>query len=307
MPALVDSPDGRRYGHAMRVESSEGPSRLRLIAELIRLPSQTGTLLLMLPTLWALVLASHGHPDPALVAIFAAGSFLMRSAGVILNDAADRRLDRQVERTRMRPLASGRLTLGTALTVLLLLLALAGSLLLLVDRLALLLSPVAVLLAAAYPFAKRILPLPQAVLGMAFGWGVVMAWAAARGTLEPQAWLLFAGTVAWAVAYDTIYALQDRAEDQRAGIKSSAILFGDRTWLAVAVSFGLMVLCLGTAGWLSGIGPVFYAVLAAGCGFASQQVMILRGPVSPDLAFSMFRQHTWIGTAILAGFWAGFL
>jgi 4-hydroxybenzoate polyprenyltransferase len=291
----------------MPLESSTTPSRLRLIAELIRLPSQTGTLLLMQPTLWALVLASHGRPDPALVAIFVMGSFLMRSAGVILNDAADRRLDSQVERTRTRPLASGRLALGTAMTVLLVLLALAGSLLLLVDRLAIFLSPIAVLLAAAYPFAKRILALPQAVLGMAFGWGVVMAWAAARGILEPQAWLLFVGTVAWAIAYDTIYALQDRADDQRAGIKSSAILFGHRTWLAVAISFGVMVLCLGAAGWLSGIGPVFYAVLAASCGFVSQQVRTLRGDVSPPLAFSMFRQHTWIGWAILAGLWAGFI
>jgi 4-hydroxybenzoate polyprenyltransferase len=283
------------------------PSRLSLIAELIRLPNQTGTLLLMMPTWWALVLASHGRPDPILIVIFSLGSFLMRSAGVILNDAADRRLDREVERTRMRPLASGRLPMGTALAVLLVLLAIAGNLLLLLDRLALFLSPVAVLLAAAYPFAKRILPLPQAVLGVAFGWGVVMAWAAARGALEPQAWLLFAATIAWAVAYDTIYALQDQADDRRAGIKSSAILFGQWTWLAVAVSFGLMVVCLGLAGWLSGIGVVFYGVLAASCGFVSQQIKTLRGPVSSSLAFSMFRQHTWIGAAILAAFWIGFL
>lgn len=291
----------------MAVESPDIASRLRLIAELVRLPSQTGTLLLMLPTLWALVLASRGRPDPLLLAIFAAGAFLMRSAGVILNDAADRRLDRQVERTRTRPLASGRLPLGTAFAALLALLAVAGGLLLLLDRLAVLLSPVALLLAAAYPFAKRALPIPQAVLGAAFGWGAIMAWAAARGTLELQAWLLFGGTVSWAVAYDTIYALQDREDDQRVGIRSSAILFGRQTWLAVAISFGVTVLCLGAAGWLSGIGPVFYGVLAASCGFVSQQVRRLRGTVAPPLAFSMFRQHVWIGTSILAGFWAGFL
>jgi 4-hydroxybenzoate polyprenyltransferase len=291
----------------MPVEFSHIPSRLRLIAELIRLPNQTGTLLLMLPTLWALVLASHGRPDPRLLAIFAAGSFLMRSAGVILNDAADRRLDRQVERTRTRPLASGRLSLGTAFAVLLVLLAIAAGLLLLLDRLALFLSPVALLLAAGYPFAKRILPLPQAVLGVAFGWGVVMAWAAARGSLELQTWLLFGGTVAWAVAYDTIYAVQDLADDRRSGIKSSAILFGQRIWLAVAVSVGLMMLCLGAAGWLSGIGPVYYGVLAASCGFVGQQVRTLRGHVSPLAASSMFRQHAWIGGAILAACWLGFL
>ncbi len=309
---LVDRFGPRSYGHVMSADSrgtSEPlpePSSLRLIADLIRLPSQTGTLLLMLPTLWALTLASRGRPDPVLVIIFSLGSFLMRSAGVILNDAADRRLDRKVERTRTRPLASGRLPMGTALAVLLMLLAIAGSLVLLLDRLVLLLSPVAVLLAAVYPFAKRVLPLPQAVLGVAFGWGVIMAWAAARGTLDLQAWLLFAATIAWAVAYDTVYALQDRTDDQRVGIKSSAILFGRWTWLAVAVSFGFMTLCLGIVGWLSGIGPVYYGALAASCGFVSQQVRALRGPVSSSLAFSMFRQHTWIGWMILAGLWAGF-
>lgn len=291
----------------MPVETSASPSRIRLVAELIRLPNQTGTLLLMLPTLWALVLASHGRPDPGLLIVFAVGSFLMRSAGVILNDAADRRLDSQVERTRTRPLASGQLSLWTAIAVLIVLLVMAGSLLLLLDRLALLLSPVALLLAAGYPFAKRVLPMPQAVLGVAFGWGVVMAWAAARGTLDAQAGLLFLGTVAWAVAYDTIYALQDLADDRRLGIKSSAILFGQWTWLAVGVSYGFMMLCLGAAGWLTGTGPVYYGVLAASCGFVSRQVVALRGSVPPLLAFSMFRQHTWIGGAILAGCWLGFL
>jgi 4-hydroxybenzoate polyprenyltransferase len=282
-------------------------SRLRLVAQLIRLPNQTGTLLLMLPTLWALVLATRGRPDPTLLAVFAAGAFLMRSAGVILNDAADRQFDRQVDRTRTRPLASGDLSVPEALTVLLILLAAAGGLVLTLDRLAVLLSPVALMLAALYPFSKRILPLPQAVLGVAFGWGVVMAWAAARGALEPQAWLLFGGTIAWAVAYDTIYALQDREDDRRVGIKSSAILFGRWTWLAVAVSFGLMVLCLGVAGWLSGIGLAYYGGLAAVSGFASQHVLKLRRDVPPALALSMFRQHVWIGWAILAGLWAGFV
>ena len=223
------------------------PSRLRLVAQLIRLSNQTGTLLLMLPTFWALVLASRGRQDPVLLAVFAAGSFLMRSAGVIVNDIADRKFDRQVDRTKTRPLASGALSVLEALTVLFLLLVAAGGLVLMLDRLAILLSPVALLLASLYPFSKRILPFPQAVLGIAFGWGVVMAWAAARGTLEPQTWLLFGGTIAWAVAYDTIYALQDREDDRRVGIKSSAILFGRWTWLAVAASFSLMVLCLGWA------------------------------------------------------------
>lgn len=301
----------------MRPASSNAPltsktsvsplSNWKLVAELIRLPNQTGTLLLMLPTLWALMLATRGRPDPFLVAIFAAGSFVMRSAGVILNDMADRHLDRQVERTKSRPLASGRLSLGLAVAVLCMLLVAAGGLVLLLNRTAILLSPIALLLATVYPFAKRFFPLPQVVLGMAFGWGTVMAWAAARDALEPQAWLLFAGTVAWAIAYDTIYALQDQADDRRIGIKSSVILFGRWTWLAVAASLGLMILALATAGWLSQIGAAFYATLAAAGGFASQQVRVLRGQVSPMLAFSMFRQHVWIGGVILAGLWLGFL
>jgi 4-hydroxybenzoate polyprenyltransferase len=283
------------------------PTRLRLIAQLIRLPSQTGTLLLMLPTLWALVLASKGRPDPILMAVFAVGAFLMRSAGVILNDLSDRRFDREVARTKTRPLASGILSATDAVLTLLALLALAGALLTVLNRLTMLLGPIAFLLAALYPLAKRVVPLPQAVLGVAFGWGVVMAWAAARNELEPQAWLLFASAVAWAVAYDTIYALQDRDDDRRIGIYSSAILFGSWTWLAVAISFALTLICLGVAGWLSEIGTVFYGILAAAGGFGSQQAWRIRQEVSSDLALAMFRQHTWIGAAILIGFWIGFL
>jgi 4-hydroxybenzoate polyprenyltransferase len=283
------------------------PTRLRLIAQLIRLPSQTGTLLLMLPTLWALMLASKGRPDPILMAVFAVGAFLMRSAGVILNDLSDRRFDREVARTKTRPLASGVLPVADAVLMLFLLLLLAGGLLTLLNRLTLLLGPIAFLLAALYPLAKRVVPLPQAVLGVAFGWGVVMAWAAAHNELEPQAWLLFASAVAWAMAYDTIYALQDRADDRRIGIYSSAILFGSWTWLAVAISFALTLICLGLAGWLSEIGTVFYGILAAVGGFGSQQVWRIRQEVSSDLALAMFKQHTWIGAAILIGFWIGFL
>jgi len=287
--------------------NAPAPTRLQLIAQLIRLPSQTGTLLLMLPTLWALVLASRGRPDPILMVVFAAGAFLMRSAGVILNDLSDRRFDREVARTKTRPLASGALPVTDAVLMLLLLLMLAGALLTLLNRLTLMLGPIAFFLAALYPLAKRVVPLPQVMLGVAFGWGVVMAWAAARNELEPQTWLLFGSAIAWAVAYDTIYALQDRADDQRIGIHSSAILFGINTWLAVAVSFGMTAICLALAGWLSEIGMVFYGVLAASCGFVSQQISRLRGDVPPEMALAMFKQHAWVGVVILAGFWMGFL
>lgn len=279
----------------------------RTLAELIRLPNQAGTLLLMLPALWALVLASQGHPRPLLLAIFAAGAFLMRSAGVIVNDVADRSLDRQVERTRQRPLASGALGAGEALAAAAVLVALAAGLLLWLNPLAILLSPVALLLTALYPFTKRVLHIPQLMLGAAFGWGVVMAWAAVRGTLDPPAWLLYGATICWAVAYDTIYALQDREDDRRIGVRSAAILFGARVWLAVGASLGAMLLLLVLAGRAMGAGAAYYGVLAAVGGFFSQQVRRLRSPVPPGLAFGMFKQHVWVGLAILVGLWLGFL
>lgn len=277
------------------------------LARLIRLPNQSGTLLLMLPTLWALVLASHGRPSFMLLLIFAVGSFMMRSAGVVMNDLADRSFDRRVERTRTRPLASGAVTSRQALLTILVLLIMAGGLLLLLDPLTIALSPVAVLLAAVYPFSKRVLALPQAVLGIAFGWGVIMAWAAATHSVPLLAWLLYAATVCWAVAYDTIYALQDREDDLRIGVRSSAILFGSYAWLAVGCCLMLMLLLLGVTGWLNGLNAGFYGMLTAIAGFLMQQVLVVRKAISPAHALRLFKQHVWVGWAILAGIWLGFL
>jgi 4-hydroxybenzoate polyprenyltransferase len=277
------------------------------IAQLLRLRNQSGTLLLMLPTLWALVLASHGRPSFTLVLIFVAGSFVMRSAGVVMNDLADRSFDRRVERTRTRPLVSGAVTVRQALLAIVVLLIMAAGLLLLLDPLAMTLSPVAVVLAAIYPFTKRIFPLPQAVLGIAFGWGVIMAWAAATHSVPLPAWLLYAATVCWAVAYDTIYALQDREDDLRIGVRSSAILFGSYAWLAVGCCLMLMVVLLGVTGWLYGLSAGFYGMLAAIAGFLTQQVLVVRRVISPAQAFRLFKQHVWVGWSILIGIWLGFL
>ncbi|TAJ28560.1 MAG: 4-hydroxybenzoate octaprenyltransferase [Nitrospirae bacterium] len=281
----------------------DGPT----LARLIRLSNQSGTLLLALPTLWGLVLAAGGRPPLSLLVIFLAGSFLMRSAGVVMNDLADRSFDRQIARTQTRPLASGALSVPEALVVVAVLVSLAATLLVFVNRLTIFLSPVALLLAAFYPFSKRLVHIPQAVLGIAFGWGVIMAWTAVRNELDAPAWLLYGGTICWAVAYDTIYALQDRDEDARVGVKSSALLFGSLTWLAVALAMGGMLVLLGGAGWMLGLGPAFYATLAAVGVFFARQVTQLRGPVSPAQAFALFKQHTWVGWAILAGVWAGWL
>ncbi len=293
----------------MSASSAESAPRLTWanVSRLIRLPTQTGTWLLMLPTLWSLVLSSKGIPPWRLLLIFILGSFMMRSAGVVLNDLADRSFDRHVARTRQRPLASGDLSPRHALVVLAVLLTLAALLVLQLNTLTIMLSPVAVVLAALYPFAKRVMHLPQAVLGIAFGWGTIMAWTASRGTIETEAWLTFAATVCWAIAYDTIYALQDLEDDRRIGVKSSALYFGSGTWLAVGIACVMMLFLLGIASEMVGIGGIAYGVLTAvGIVFA-KQVNELRAPVSPARAFALFHQHAWIGTAILGGLLLGFL
>lgn len=277
------------------------------VSRLIRLPSQTGTWLLMLPTLWALVLSSQGIPPWQLLVIFILGSFVMRSAGVILNDLADRSFDRQVARTRQRPLASGDMAPAHALIVLAVLLTLAGLLVLQLNALTIMLSPAAIALAALYPFAKRVIHLPQAVLGIAFGWGTIMAWTASRGVIENTAWLTFAATICWAIAYDTIYALQDMDDDRRIGVKSSALYFGSAAWLAVGSTGAIMLLLLGIGSGMMGIGAITYGVLAAVGVFLAKQVNELRNPISPERAFELFQQHVWIGTAILVGLILGFL
>ncbi len=288
-------------------QASSTPSGMpwSALARLIRLHNQSGTYLLLLPTLWALVLASEGFPPLHLLAVFVAGSFLMRSAGVILNDLADQSFDREVARTKTRPLASGELHRPQALILLGLLLLLAGSLLFLVNPIVLWLAPVALLLATLYPFAKRWLHVPQAVLGVAFGWGTVMAWAAVRGQLDAPVWCLFGATAAWAVAYDTIYAIQDQEDDRRIGVKSAALFFGPSIGLGVGTAFITMLFLLGTAGWLVGIGWAYYTTLLGLALFFSMQVWQLGGSIAPPQAFAMFRAHVWVGIAVLIGLLAG--
>lgn len=275
------------------------------LARLIRLQNQSGTYLLLLPTLWALILASGGFPPIHLLAVFVAGSFLMRSAGVILNDLADQSFDREVTRTKTRPLASGELSRQHAFVLLALLLVLAGSLLLLLNPVVFWLAPIALLLATLYPFSKRWIHIPQAVLGVAFGWGTVMAWAAVRGQLDAPVWCLFAATAAWAIAYDTIYAIQDQEDDRRIGVKSAALFFGPSVGLGVGAAFITMLTLLGTAGWMARIGWAYYIMLLGLALFFSVQVWQLRGSITAPQAFTMFRAHVWVGVSVLIGLLAG--
>jgi 4-hydroxybenzoate polyprenyltransferase len=229
----------------------------------------------------------------------------MRSAGVILNDLADQSFDRQVARTKTRPLASGELSRHHAFVLLGLLLVLAASLLFLLNPIVLWLAPIALLLAMLYPFSKRWIHTPQAVLGVAFGWGTVMAWGAVRGHLDAPVWCLFAATAAWAVAYDTIYAIQDQEDDRRIGVKSAALFFGPSIGLGVGAAFITMLFLLGTAGWLVGIGWAYYSTLLGLALFFSMQVWQLREFIAPPRAFAMFRAHVWVGVAVLIGLLAG--
>ena len=288
-------------------ESAPPPWSWSAVADLIRLRNQSGTWLLMLPSLWALVLANQGRPPLWLMAIFALGAFVMRSLGVVFNDLADRNFDKHVARTSTRPLAAGRLLPRQALLVALGLALLAAGLVSRLNWLTILLSPIALFLAAVYPFCKRWIHIPQAVLGIAFGWGTIMAWSASRGTIAPAAWCLFAATTCWAIAYDTIYALQDREDDRRIGVKSSALLFGTAVPAAVGVFLMGMVVCLIMAGQLSGLRMGYYVVLMLLAGVFIWQARRLRFPVTPQDAFRMFQQHVYAGVAILIALWLGTL
>lgn len=230
----------------------------------------------------------------------------MRSAGVVLNDIADRSFDRQVVRTQSRPLATGEVTVPQALAVAALLILAAAALVLLLNPLTMFLSPIALALAALYPFAKRVVQIPQAVLGIAFGWGTVMAWAASRGSLETATWCLFGATICWAIAYDTIYAIQDREDDRRIGVKSSAILFGPSTWWVVGTCLSSMLVLLAIAGILTNAGVLYFGALIGTGGLFLYQVVRLRDRITPEAAFAMFTQHVWAGWTILLGSVLGF-
>lgn len=229
----------------------------------------------------------------------------MRSVGVIMNDLADQSFDRQVQRTQHRPLASGQLSSRQALVFLAVLLGLAAGLLWFLNPLTLLLSPVALLLAGVYPFCKRFIHIPQLMLGLAFGWGGVMAWAAVRNELELSTWALFAATVCWAVVYDTIYAIQDKEDDLKIGVRSAAIFFGSFIWLGVGFACLLMLGCLSIVGKINQLGFEYSLTLMGVAVILGYQVLLLRSKISREQAYSLFKQHSWVGALILAGILMG--
>lgn len=282
-------------------------SFLWAIVQLMRLDKPYGTLLLLWPTLWSLFLAARGRPSWMHLVIFVLGCLVMRSAGCVINDLADRHIDREVDRTRDRPLASGRLGVGTALGVLAGLLLLALGLLWWLPSICWWLSLVALALAGIYPFTKRFFHAPQLFLGMAFGWGAIMAWAAVWEEVEAPAVLIFLATVFWAAGYDTIYALMDWEDDRRIGVHSTALLFG--TWVrpAVVLLFLLTTLCLVLVGSLAHLGGPYHLGVGMALAAFLYQGLRVSQTLPREQLFRYFKAHVWIGLIILVGIEVDFL
>jgi 4-hydroxybenzoate polyprenyltransferase len=267
---------------------------------LTRLDRPIGIYLLLWPMLWALWFAAKGTPNLDVLFIFVLGTTLTRSAGCAINDYADRDFDGHVERTRNRPLATGALSSHEALMATVLLMLIAFILVLFTNPLTISLSFIAALLAVAYPFAKRYTYLPQVVLGAAFGFAIPMAYAAQINSVPAQAWWLFATAVVWAVAYDTLYAIADRPDDLKIGVKSSAILFGRYELLIVGVLQVLVLIALGVIGANAGRGPIYYSGLTVASGFVIYQLWMCRHR-EPEKCVQAFLNNSWMGMTIFIG------
>src|SRR4249919_1423002 len=279
---------------------SDWRTRLSPYWRLIRGDRPVGTLLLLWPTAWALWLAAGGFPPAGTLAIFLAGVWLTRSAGCGINDYADRWLDPQVARTKSRPLATGELQPRDALLTFVGMMAAAFGLVLLTNRLTVYLSVVGALLAASYPFLKRHTYLPQLYLGLAFGWGIPMAFAAVQGHVPELAWLLFLGNLLWTTGYDTWYAMVDREDDVRAGAKSTAILFGDMDLVALGVLYADFLLTMFLLGGRAGLGFLYLAALAVVAGFVAWQ-FVVAGDRRPENCFRAFLANQWVGLVLFLG------
>ena len=274
--------------------------RLDAYERLMRLDQPIGALLLMWPAMWALWLAKYNIPDPDIMLIFIVGVLLTRSAGCIINDLADRRFDPHVERTRNRPLAAGLVSTTEAVILAVVLLMIAFGLVLYLDRLAIVLSFVGLAIMVIYPFLKRVFVFPQAWLGLAFGWAIPMAFAAQYGKLVPVVWALLLANVFWAIAYDTEYAMVDRDDDRRLGVRSSAIALGAWDVTAVMACYAAMLALLAALGArLSLPWPYFAGLLAAGA-LAAYHWFLIRGR-GREACFRAFLHNNWIGAAVFAG------
>ncbi|MFM9816439.1 UNVERIFIED_CONTAM: 4-hydroxybenzoate octaprenyltransferase [Spiribacter pallidus] len=274
--------------------------KLRCYAQLARLDRPIGNFLLLWPTLWALWLAAEGLPRPGVLVVFVLGVVVMRAAGCVINDYADRDFDRHVKRTRHRPLTTGRVSEREALSLFVLLCLLAFGLVLLMNRLTILLSLGGVVLAATYPFMKRHTHLPQIHLGAAFGWAAPMAFAAQTGSVPALAWLVFVAAVVWATIYDTEYAMVDRDDDLKIGIRSTAILFGRQDRLIIGLLQAVMTFLLVLMGWQAQLGAVYFAGVALATPLFVYQQWLIRHRDRQG-CFRAFLNNNIYGGIIFAG------
>jgi 4-hydroxybenzoate polyprenyltransferase len=280
------------------------PVRVRPYLRLARLDRPIGSWLLLIPCWWsaglAAIAAHQRAPSLTHLALFFIGAFAMRGAGCTWNDIVDRDLDRKVERTRSRPIPSGQVSIGQA-ALFLVAQALVGlAVLLQFNGFAIAAGIASLAIVAAYPFMKRITYWPQVVLGLAFSWGALMGWAAAFGSLDARPLALYAGSIAWVIGYDTVYAHQDREDDALIGIKSTALLFGDRTKVMLAIFYGVAVGLIGLAGALAGAGAMFWLGLAAFAAHLAWQIARL-DIGDPDLCLAVFKSDRDAGLILFAG------
>jgi len=274
--------------------------RLDAYERLIRLDKPIGTLLLLWPALWGLWLAKYGVPDPDILLVFLFGVILMRSAGCAINDYADRDFDPHVARTRDRPLAARLIRPWEALALAAALLLLAFALVLQLNALTVKLSFVAFALAVTYPFLKRFFIFPQAWLGIAFGFSIPMAYAAQQESVPAVAWVMMLANMFWSIAYDTQYAMVDREDDARLGLKSSAILLGRHDVAGVMAAHGLFLALMAAVGYWRALGALYYAGLAAAAGLVAYQYRLIAAR-DREGCFKAFLNNNWVGLAIFAG------
>ena len=275
-------------------------AKLDLYERLMRLDKPIGILLLLWPTLWALWVAAYGQPGWVLVWIFVLGTVLMRSGGCIVNDYADRNFDPHVERTKTRPLAAGEISVREALTLAAVLALCSFLLIVRLPKLVWLLAVVALFLAVSYPYTKRFFAIPQAYLGIAFGFGIPMAFAAVQEHVPLVAWIMLGANIVWAMAYDTEYAMVDRHDDIRIGIRTSAITFGRFDVLAVMICYALTLAILAYVGRIMHYGMFYYAGLVAAAAIAGYHYTLIRGRERMP-CFKAFLHNNWFGAAVFAG------
>lgn len=290
----------KRYADLAHQEWPFVKDRLTQYALLMRLNKPIGIFLLLWPTLWALWIAAEGVPDPLVLIVFILGVVIMRSAGCVINDYADRDFDAQVARTRNRPIPADKVSADEALALSAVLVSLAFLLVLLMNRLTVLLAVVALLLAAMYPFMKRYTYLPQFNLGLAFSWAVPMAFAAQTNTIPEIAWLLLVATVLWAVAYDTMYAMVDREDDLQVGVKSTAILFDDADRPIIGIIQILMLVVLIIIGKQAELGISYYAGVTIAAALGAYQQYLIKDR-KPQNCFQAFLNNNWFGAVIFCG------